>query len=90
MEKKLDQRIRNTYYDQFLVEYYNGDRSASVHVGTMYYRVYFYKNGGLLGTHMMIDKSRADAEQCAKQWILERINEDQIDQLHKTVARVSI
>lgn len=78
-------RLRQ-YYDKFLVEYYNGDRSASVHAGSMYYRVYFYINGELVGDRMFFEQPRELAEKYAKEWILEKFNEDQINQLHKAIS----
>lgn len=87
MEKDLDM-AKNRRLETFLCEVFGPQesRSAAVYVGTMYYRVYFYKNRLEVGDAMAINRSRAFAEAWANDWIMEKFNEDQINQLHKTVA----
>lgn len=72
----------------FLIEFYSADntRSAGVYTNYQYYKVVFRKDGQVIGSRTLFNKTRAYAEDCAENWTLGVINENQIDQLHETVA----
>lgn len=74
--------------EHFLIEIYgqgNG-RSAAVYSTSQYYRIYFYNGDDLIADRMLFDKHRAKAEAFAYDWIMERVDESEVNQLYKTLA----
>ena len=87
MEKDLDMK-KHRLLERFLCEVFGKDnkRSAAVYSGAMYYRVYFLENRQEVGDASVFYGTRQDAEKWANDWIMEKINEDQINQLHQAFA----
>ena len=72
MEKDLDMGAHARRLETFLVEFYNGKRSAAVYVGTMLHRVECCIDRKQVHQQYLFESTRDAAEAYAKQWIMEK------------------